>query len=227
MEGSMAGENSSIAAIACQALGIDRYQLPERLRARLNYYVKDKNLKHKLLDQQDMNSEAVDYIPKPIKEGNHTFIRNLVILDTLFENKKLVVNWLNGGEIDSANFEQFVNEWKAKKILFQALDKRIPDLRNFLLKEERDWSLDEIPYPFSEGKFSSTEMIANTIDFDTNASAYDLALKAVLEGEFGELGQLITENPKAFTSDHGEWLVQLYYSKKKEYEDYHEFLSKY
>ena len=223
----MAGKNSSIAAIACQALGIERYQLPERLRARLNYYVKDKKLKTKLLDQQDASSEAIDYVPKPIKAGNHTFIRNLVILDTLFEDKKLVVNWLNGGGIDSASFDQFANEWKAKKILFEALDKRIPDLRDFLLSGERDWSLDEIPYPFSEGKYSSTEMIANAIDFDTEASVYDLALKAVLEGEFGALGKLITENPNAFTSDHGEWLVQLYNSKKQEYEEYHEFLNQY
>ena len=223
----MAGKNSSIAAIACQALGIERYLLPEKLRDRLNYYVKDKSLKNKLLDQQDVNSEAVDYVPKPIKAGNHTFIRNLVILDTLFEDKKLVVNWLNGGEIDSVKLEQFVNEWKAKKVLFQSLDKRIPDLRDFLLQEEKDWSLDEIPYPFSEGKFSSTEMIANTIDFDSEASAYDLALKAVLIGEFGELGQLITENPNAFNSDHGEWLVQLYHSKKNEYEEYYAFLNKY
>jgi hypothetical protein len=223
----MAGKSSSIAAIACQALGIERYQLPERLRARLNYYVKDKNLKAKLLDQQDVDSEAVDYVPKPIKAGNHKFIRNLVILDTLFEDKKLVVNWLSGGEIDSANFDKFANEWKAKKVLFQALDKRIVDLRSFLLNGEKDWSLDEIPYPFSEGKFSSTEMIANTIDFDTDASNYDLALKAVLEGEFGVLGKLITENPSAFSSDHGEWLVQLYNREKKKYEKYHEFLNKY
>ena len=40
----MAGKNTSIAAVACQALGIDRNLLPERLRSRLNYYVKDKNL---------------------------------------------------------------------------------------------------------------------------------------------------------------------------------------
>ena len=223
----MAGKNSSIAAIACEALGIERYLLPERLRARLNYYVKDKKLKTKLLDRQDDNSEAVDYVPKPIKAGNHTFIRNLVILDTLFEDKKLVVNWLNGGGVDSVSFEQFVNEWKAKKVLFQALDKRIPDLREFLLNGEKDWSQDDIPYPFSDGKYSSTDMIANAIDFDMESSAYDLALKAVIEGEFGALGTIITENPDAFVSGHGEWLVQLYNSKKSEYEKYHEFLNKY
>lgn len=223
----MAGKNSSIAAIACEALGIERYLLPERLRARLNYYVKDKKLKTKLLDRQDDNSEAVDYVPKPIKAGNHTFIRNLIILDTLFEDKKLVVNWLNGGGVDSVSFEKFVNEWKAKKVLFQALDKRIPDLREFLLNGEKDWSQDNIPYPFSDGKYSSTDMIANAIDFDTESSAYDLALKAVIDGEFGALGTIIIENPDAFVSGHGEWLVQLYNSRKAEYEEYNAFLNKF
>jgi len=223
----MAGKNTSIAAVACQALGIDRNLLPERLRSRLNYYVKDKNLKAKLLDQQDVNSESVDYVPKPIKAGNHTFIRNLVILDTLFEDKKLVVNWLNGKEVDAASFDQFASEWKAKKILFQALDKRIGDLRIFLLSNKKDWAQDEIPYPFTEGKYSSMEMIADSIEFDANASAYDLALKAVIKGEFGTLGKLITDNPNDFISEHGEWLVQLYNSKKAEYEEYNQLLNKY
>ncbi|WP_298944099.1 hypothetical protein [uncultured Psychromonas sp.] len=223
----MAGKNTSIAAVACQALGIDRNLLPERLRSRLNYYVKDKNLKAKLLDQQDVNSESVDYVPKPIKAGNHTFIRNLVILDTLFEDKKLVVNWLNGKEVDAASFDQFASEWKAKKILFQALDKRVGDLRIFLLSNKKDWAQDEIPYPFTEGKYSSMEMIADSIEFDANASAYDLALKAVIKGEFGTLGKLITDNPNDFISEHGEWLVQLYNSKKAEYEEYNQLLNKY
>lgn len=223
----MAGKNTSIAAVACQALGIDRNLLPERLRSRLNYYVKDKNLKAKLLDQQDVNSESVDYVPKPIKAGNHTFIRNLVILDTLFEDKKLVVNWLNGKEVDAASFDQFASEWKAKKILFQALDKRVGDLRIFLLSNKKDWAQDEIPYPFTEGKYSSMEMIAASIEFDPNASAYDLALKAVIKGEFGTLGKLITDNPNDFISEHGEWLVQLYNSKKAEYEEYNQLLNKY
>lgn len=223
----MAGKNKSIAAIACQALGIERNLLPERLRSRLNYYVKDKNLKAKLLDEQDLQSESVDYVPKPIKAGNHIFIRNLVILDTLFEDKKLVVNWLNGEGIDAASFDQFANEWKAKKILFQALDKRVADLRYFLISSEKDWSRDEIPYPFNEGKYSSMEMIADSIEFDADSSTYDLALKAVIKGEFGTLGEIITDNPRSFLGDNGEWLVQLYNSKKAEYEEYSQLLNKY
>lgn len=223
----MAGKNKSIAAVACQALGIDRNLLPERLRSRLNYYVKDKNLKAKLLDEADKKSESVDYVPKPIKAGNHTFIRNLVILDTLFEDKKLVVNWLNGEKINTESFDQFAREWRAKKLLFQALDKRIGDLRLFLSDENIDWSKDEIPYPFSEGQYSSLEMIANTIEFDTHSSPYDLALKAVIEGEFGVLGKLITNNPNAFISEQGQWLVTLYNTKKAEYEEYNLLLNKY
>lgn len=227
MVNSMASKNKSIAAVACQALGIDRNLLPERLRSRLNYYVKDKNLKAKLLDAPDIKSEARGYSSKPIKAGNQIFIRNLVILDTLFEDKKLVVNWLSGEKINTENFEQFAKEWKAKKILFHALDKRIGDLRLFLSGEHIDWSQDEIPYPFNEGKYSSMEMIANSIEFDTQSSPYDLALKAVIEGEFGVLGKLITKNPDAFISEHGQWLVTLYNTKKAEYEEYSLLLNKY
>lgn len=223
----MASKNKSIAAVACQALEIDRNLLPERLRSRLNYYVKDKNLKAKLLDEADIKSESVDYVPKPIKEGNHIFIRNLVILDTLFEDKQLVVTWLNGEKINTEIFEQFAKEWKAKKLLFQALDKRIGDLRLFLSDENIDWSQDEIPYPFNEGKYSSLEIIANSIEFDTQSSPYDLALKAVIEGEFGDLGKLITNNPDAFISEQAQWLVNLYNAKKAEYEEYSLLLNKY
>lgn len=224
---SMAGKNKSIAAVACQALGIDRNLLPERLRSRLNYYVKDKNLKAKLLDEEDIKSESVDYVPKPIKGGNHVFIRNLVILDTLFEDKKLVVNWLSGEKINTESFDQFAKEWKAKKLLFQALDKRISDLRLFLTDENIDWSQDQIPYPFNEGQYSSLEMIADSIEFDAQSSPYDLALKAVIEGEFGVLGKLITNNPDAFISEQGQWLVTLYNTKKAEYEEYSLLLNKY
>jgi len=223
----MAGKNKSIAAVACQALGIDRNLLPERLRSRLNYYVKDKNLKAKLLDEEDIKSESVDYVPKPIKGGNHVFIRNLVILDTLFEDKKLVVNWLSGEKINTESFDQFAKEWKAKKLLFQALDKRISDLRLFLTDENIDWSQDQIPYPFNEGQYSSLEMIADSIEFDAQSSPYDLALKAVIEGEFGVLGKLITNNPDAFISEQGQWLVTLYNTKKAEYEEYSLLLNKY
>ena len=223
----MAGKNTSIAAVACQALGIDRNLLPERLRSRLNYYVKDKNLNAKLLDEADIKSESVDYIPKPIKAGNHIFIRNLVILDTLFEDKKLVVKWLNGEKVNSENFEQFAKEWKAKKLLFQALDRRIGDLRLFLINKNIDWSQDEIPYPFSDGKYSSMELIANSIELDNQSSPYDLALKAVIDGEFGALGKLISNNPGAFINEHGQWLVNLYNTKKAEYEEYSMLLNKY
>lgn len=223
----MAGKNRTIATVACEALGIQRNLLPERLRSRLNYYVKDKKLKTKLLDQKGVDSESEHYEPKPIKAGNHIFIRNLVILDTLFEDKKLVINWLNGEEIDAVSFDQFASEWKAKKILFQALDKRVTDLRAFLLSNDKDWSQDEIPYPFDEGKYSSMEMIAASIEFDENSSAFDLALKAVIQGQFGVLGDLIQNNPQAFISEHGEWLVQLYHSKKAEYEEYSQLLNKY
>ena len=139
----------------------------------------------------------------------------------------MVVKWLNGEKVNSENFEQFAKEWKAKKLLFQALDRRIGDLRLFLINKNIDWSQDEIPYPFSDGKYSSMELIANSIELDNQSSPYDLALKAVIDGEFGALGKLISNNPGAFISEHGQWLVNLYNTKKAEYEEYSMLLNKY
>lgn len=208
-------------------MGIERHLLPERLRSRLNYYVRDKKLKAQLLDQQDVDSESVDYVPKPIKAGNHTFIRNLVILDTLFEDKKLVVNWLNGELIDRKCFDRFKNEWKAKKVLYQALESRVDELGVFLSGKQINWSNDEIPYPFREGNFSAVEMIADSIDFDANSSFYDLAVKAVINNQFAELGRIINDNPEAFIAPESAWLNQLYVSKKEEYDEYYQLLNKY
>jgi len=223
----MTNKQKSIVAVACQALGIERQFLPEKLRNRLNYYVGDKGLKDKLIDEASVDSESIHNKSKPIKNGNHIFIRNLVILDTLFEDRKVVVKWLNGEPVEASMFDRFASEWKAKKVLFEALDKKVVDIRDFLLGENKDWSQEEIPYPFNGGKYSSIDMIAKSIEFDVNPSAYDLALKAVLGGEFGKLGQLITENPEHFVSAQGEWLIQLYDAKKTEYEDYAKFLNKY
>ena len=71
------------------------------------------------------------------------------------------------------------------------------------------------------------ELIANSIELDNQSSPYDLALKAVIDGEFGALGKLISNNPGAFISEHGQWLVNLYNTKKAEYEEYSMLLNKY
>lgn len=223
----MARKGNSIAAIASRALGIEQKFLPERLRNRLNYYVKDESLKEQLSDEPDFYSEADKYTPRPVRTGNKNFIRNLVILDTLFEDKKLVTKWLNGAEIPQDKLKQHFAEWRAKKMLYQALESRLPELSEFLSKDNIDWVKDEIPYPFSDGEFTSVELIANVITADNNPSPYDSAIKAVITNQFGELGKVLEHASVEFLTGEGQWLNLLYQAKRKEYEEFHVLLNKY
>jgi hypothetical protein len=223
----MANKGKSIAAVASLALGIDQKFLPERLRNRLNYYVKDKSLKSQLLDEQDPLSESVDYTPRPIRSGNKNFIRNLVILDTLFEDKKTVTNFVNGEGLSKQKLKQHFSEWRAKKMLYQALDSRISELDAFFSRDDINWSEDKIPYPFSDGDLSSVELIADVIAADKNPSPYDSAIKAILNNQFGELGLILEQSTDEFISCEGQWLNQLYQAKRKEYEEYSALLNKY
>ncbi|MGB2742816.1 MAG: hypothetical protein WBC60_19910 [Cognaticolwellia sp.] len=223
----MASKGKSIAAVASNALGIDQKFLPERLRNRLNYYVKDKSLKAQLLDESEPLSESVDYTPRPIRSGNNKFIRNLVILDTLFEDKKIVTSWINGGKISKEKLQQHFAEWRAKKMLYQALESRLPEFDAFFSRDDINWVEDEIPYPFSDGEFSSVELITNVITADNNPSPYDSAIKAVITNQFGELGQILEQSSDEFRNGEGQWLNQLYIAKRKEYEEYSALLNKY
>jgi len=223
----MAGKGKSIAAVAAKALGIEPKYLPERLRNRLNYYVKDNSLKARLLDESEPSSEAVRNTSRPIRAGNQNFVRNLVILDTLFEDKKLVVRWLNGGEISNEQLQHYFTEWRAKKILYQALESRLPELGDFFSQANINWSKDEIPYPFREGAFSSIELIADLITADNDPIPHDRAIKAVLTNQFGEVGRILEQYPDEFINGDWQWLNLLYQAKRKEYEEYYALLNKY
>jgi hypothetical protein len=223
----MASKGKSIAAVAAKALGIEPKLLPERLRNRLNYYVKDSSLKARLLDESEPLTESRDYTPRPVRAGNQNFVRNLVILDTLFEDKKIVIGWLNGGELSSEQLQHYFTEWRAKKMLYQALESRLSELGEFFSRTDINWSEDEIPYPFRDGVFSSVELIADVITADNRPSPYDSALNAVLTNQFGELGRILEQSPEAFINGDGQWLTLLYQTKRKEYEEYYALLNKY
>ena len=90
----------------------------------------------------------------------------------------------------------------------------------FFSRDNINWVEDEIPYPFSDGEFSSVELIANVITADSNPSPYDSAIKAVITNQFGELGQILEQSSDEFRNGEGQWLNQLYTAKRKEYEEY-------
>ncbi|MDO6611382.1 hypothetical protein Q4601_14310 [Shewanella sp. 1_MG-2023] len=223
----MAKKGNSIAAVASRALGIEQKLLPERLRNRLNQYVKIDSLKKVLRDETEFESESVQYCSHSVRTGQTTFIRNLVILDTLFNDYKLVGGCLSGGLASHEIIEQFSAEWRAKKVLYQALESNISVLSEFFARDDIDWEKDEVPYPFRNGQFSSVELIAKSITTDNEPSVYDRAIKAVLTNQFSELGQVLEEFPNEFISVDRLWLSQLYQVKRQEYEEFYELLNKY
>jgi len=229
----MASKGKSIAAVAARALGIETKYLPERLRNRLNSYVRDERLKALLFDEEESALDA-QYSPssrgrtsRPVRAGNISLVRNLVILDTLFEDKSIITGWLKGEEIAEETLEQYFTEWRTKKILYETLVSRLPELKCFFSKRNINWAKDEIPYPFSEGKFSADKLIADVVTADKHPSPYDLALKAVLTNQFGELRRILEQSPDEFLNGEGQWLNLLYQSKRNEYEEYYELLNKY
>ncbi|WP_434931196.1 hypothetical protein ACRWQM_02780 [Shewanella sp. HL-SH5] len=223
----MASKGNSIAAVASRALGVERKLLPERLRDRLNYYVKNESLKNRLLSEPDFNSEANKYTPRPIRTGSCKFVRNLVVLDTLFNDYGIVTKCLNDDVPSKEALGQFFAEWRAKKMLYQALESNLPALEAFFTRDNIDWEQDEVPYPFSDGDYSSVDLITKVIMADNNPSPYDCAIKAVITNQFEQLGQILDHSPEHFVSVEGQWLVQLYQAKCKEYKDFYELLNKY
>lgn len=223
----MASKGNSIAAVAAKALGVELKFLPECLRTRLYYYARDPNLKAQLIAEPEEFSESRDYTSRPVRSGNHNFIRNLVILDTLFEDKKLVVSWLNGTEITNEQLQQNFRIWRAKKMLYQALESRLPELNDFFARTDINWAEDVIPYPFREGSYSSVELIADVISADNDPTCYDRALKAVLTNQFGELGVILEQSSDEFLNGDGHWFSLLYQAKRTEYEEYYALLNKY
>lgn len=220
----MASKGNSIAAVAARALGIKLKHLPERLRTDLYAYtLRDKKIKVRLLGEPD----AIGYTSIPSGKGNKNYIRNLVILNTLFEDKKIVLGWLNGSGLSKDKLQEHLAEWRAKKMLYQALESRLPELDRFFSKDDINWAEDEIPYPFSEGEFSSVELITDSIAADNTPSPYDSALSALLNRKYEKLGQILTESSDAFINGDGQWLNQLYQARHQEVSDYRALLNKY
>lgn len=224
----MASKGNSIAAVAAKALDIDKKMLPEKLRSRLNYYVKDKALKSLFIDEEQVYSEANKYTSRPVRSGNLNFVRNLIFLDILFEDKKKIVDWLvNGNALSKKDLKEYYLEWKHKKQLYQKLDSQISVLDTFFSKKDIDWRNEKVPYPFSGNEFNSTELIIESISADSNPSSYDQAIKALINNEYAQLKLVLDQASESFINGEGKWLRLLYDAKLKEFEDYHSLLKKY
>jgi len=220
----MAG--NSINAMAAQALGISKDLIPERLRNRLNGYIRNETIPNCMIEATPDTSESRDYTVKPIKDGTQTYLRNIVILDTLFDDpklvKKLILNKLktNTREESLFNLKQ-VNA--AKLDLLQSMEPMLHKIHNFLNRDDIDWVNEEIPYPYDDGAYSSP-LIAANLAHDRNPSVYDQALSLYYTESYAKALQLIKSNPKAFISNDTSLLRITLEKKLAVHQEYYDYL---
>ena len=214
----LAIKGTSIAAYTAQALGISRNQLPEKLRNSLNYYLKNSDIAN-MLQQKNNDIGSPHYQDRSISGSNKIFLRNLVLMDTLFDDKKKIVKWINGDPISNHELNIYFSQWHAKSYLYQALFNKKNELTAFFNQPSINWKTDEIPYPFNDGHFSSVDLISQSIAADPKPSLYDQALKLVVDNQIGRLGKLIEHHNDYFSLDQHCWLSDLYQAKLREHQE--------
>ncbi len=223
----MAG--NSVNAIAAQALGISKDLIPERLRNRLNGYIRNETIPNSMIEAAPDTSESRDYTVKPIKDGTQTYLRNIVILDTLFDDpklvKKLILNKLKTNTREESLFN--LKKVNASKLdLLQSMEPMLHEIHEFLNRDDIDWVNEEIPYPYEDGAYSSPLISAN-LAHAPDSSVYDQALGFFYSKSYAKALQLINSNPEAFISNDTCLLRIILEEKQTTHQEYADHLAKY
>jgi hypothetical protein len=204
------------------ALGIDHSLIPERLRNRLNGYLKNKTIPSSLIDNVPETSESHKYTPRPIINGNQVFLRNLVFLDTLFDDTKAVKRFIHNSYTHTER-EEFLNTFHRESIakleLFKSLIPMLDSVLDFLKQDNIDWNVDELPCPYTNTKL----MVAN-LSLKHDLSIYDQTLKYLLNQDLRNAHQLLQDNPEQFANVDAIHLKTLIEQRYAEYSEYAEYL---
>ena len=221
--------DTSVKGVTAFALGVSPALIPERLRNRLNGYIRNKTIPKSMIEDVPETTESVSYTPKPIQPGSHTYLRNIVILDTLFDDPKLVkqlmLNELKGKKLDKC-LKDFLQLNTAKLDLLKSMLPMQENILSFLKKTNIDWYNEELPYPYADGEYASP-LIAANLSQDTDLSVYDEALKFFLLKQYKEALLLIESQPSQFTSSESFLLKSILLQKKTQYSEYADYLEKF
>lgn len=217
----------SIKSETAKALGISAAYIPDRLRNRLNGYLRNKTIPKAMIEEAPKTSESHKYNPKPIKQGNHTYLRNIVFLDTLFDDptlvKKIILN-----EHTETERKQCLKELEqlniAKLDLLKSMLPMQESILNFLQRDDIDWNTEEIPYPYAEGRYASP-LIAANLNQSHDLNTYDQTLKHFLNKDYRQALDLIENNQDQFISSETSLLRVLIEQKYAEYKEYAEYLA--
>ncbi|AWY01092.1 hypothetical protein A8139_14720 [Marinomonas primoryensis] len=204
------------------ALGIDHSLIPERLRNRLNGYLDNGTIPRSMVNDVPHTSESHKYTPRPIVDGNQVFLRNLVFLDTLFDDTKAVKRFIHNSYTHTER-EEFLNTFHRESIakleLFKSLIPMLDSILDFLEQDNIDWNVDELPCPYTNTKL----MVAN-LSLKHDLSIYDQTLKYLLNQDLRNAHQLLQDNPEQFANADAIHLKTLIEQRYAEYSEYAEYL---
>ena len=185
----------SATRLIADALSIEEKLVPESLRNRINTYKNNDTIPPEMFDI----TQGVHYSSVEFKPGNLTYIRNLIILDTLFDNtqyvKKLMLNSLERIKKEQLLDNLFVDIIARKNIL-NAVGSQLKSIKSVLMLNDFDMGAEELPNPFSDG-CSVANLLICQIDNQRpeQLSTYDEVLKEVLAKRYDKADELLSLLP--------------------------------
>ncbi|WP_461535543.1 hypothetical protein [Spongorhabdus nitratireducens] len=185
----------SATRLVADALKVDEKLIPESLRNRINTYKNNKTIPQAMFEvTQGHHYNSVEY-----KTGNLTYIRNLVILDTLFDNsqhvKKIMLNSLESCDRKKL-LDDLLAEIDARRNILNAMGSQLGEIKSVLMQDNIDLATQELPDPFSRGHSVSTLLISQIQKQPSEqVSLYDRVLEQVLCEQYDIADELLAELP--------------------------------
>lgn len=219
--------SQSVRYATAKALGISPAYIPECLRNRLNGYLRNKTIPEAMIAEVPSSSDSHNYSPKPIRQGNHTYLRNVVFLDTLFDDpkivKKIVLNKYSEEERKQVILG-LKNLHIAKLDLLKSMIPMQDVILSFLQRGDIDWNSEEVPYPYQEGH-NASPLIAANLSHERDLSIYDQTLKHFLNKDYRQALDLIESHPNEFIDSDSSLLRIVIEQKYTEYQEYADYLA--
>lgn len=220
-----AGKKYSATRLAADALSVDEKLIPESLRNKINTYRGNKTIPPEMfVASQGIRNQSIEYKP-----GNLIYIKNLIILDTLFDNTQKVKPIMLGTlsqEKRREKVDELISDLEARRDILNALSHQLGSFKSFLLQENLDLHKTELPNPFSEGRSINKLLFAQIQNHGENSlSDYDRVLKAFFGGRYLEVEEMLSELDEATANQPEYRLLADFVSQEiQSAKSYHNFL---
>ncbi len=181
----------SATRLVADALKVDEKLIPESLRNKINTYKGNKTIPPEMFKV----SHSTHYQSIDFKKGNLTYIRNLIILDTLFANTQKVKPIMLGTLSQQKKAEEvtaMISDLEAKKGILNALSEQLGSFKAFLLQDNLDLHHTELPNPFIGGRSIGDLLLAQIeSSSDHELSTYDKILREYFAGKYQKVDTML------------------------------------